>query len=137
MLIHRAIVAAVCLLLAMPVQAEDAPKPLPPIGDVVYKGVVGKALDAVPMDPGERVILQRTNAVVSGTLSVRTLAAWAGLAHPVLLVAGLAWGVFAALNINVPEVIATPDTNRAEPIEPTQIALLPAPPGQEATEAAR
>jgi len=139
MVIHHAIVFAACLLLANAARAQDTQEavPLPAVGDVVYKGFVGKALDAVPMDPEERVILQRTNAVVSGTLSVRTLAAWLGLTHPVLLAAGVVWGLYAASNIAVAEVKASPDRNRAEPIEPAQIALLPPPPLRVVAEAAR
>jgi hypothetical protein len=141
--IKCSLVLAACLLLAIPARAEDAaqPVPLPAVGDMVYKGFVGKALELVPMDPEERVILQRTNAVVSGTFTVRSIAAWVGLTHPVLLIAGVAWGLFAASNINVAEVTTSPDTNRVEPIGPSQIALLPAPPVEEvaatATVAAR
>ena len=137
--INRTIVLAACLLLAIPARAEDAPQPLPAMGDVLYKGLVGKALDAVPMDPEERIVLQRTSAVVSGTLTGRSLAAWAGLANPVLLIAGLAWGLYSAFNIKAAEAKAKPDTNRVEPIEagPPQVALLIGPPREEDTEGAR
>ncbi|HEY5293821.1 MAG TPA: hypothetical protein VIJ43_16060 [Burkholderiales bacterium] len=69
----------------------------------VYKGLVGSALDAIPMDPSQRVGLQRTNAVVSNTLFGRSLAAWAGLSNPVLLLGGLVWGMWAASNIKPAE----------------------------------
>ena len=140
--INRSIVLVTCLLLAIPARAEDAPQPLPAVGDVVYKGLVGKALDAVPMDPDERVILQRTNAVVSGTLTGRSLMVWAGLSNPILLIAGLAWGLFSASNIKAAEANAKPDTNRVEPLDPIktgqiQVVLLSATPGEEDTDGAR
>ena len=142
MLIKCSIVLAVCLLLAIPARAQDAPQPPPAVGDIVYKGIVGKALDAMPMDPDERVILQRTNAVVSGTLTGRSLMVWAGLTNPILIVAGLAWGVYSAFNIKAAEANGKPGTNRVEPLDPIkaeqpQIALLTGPPLEETTEAAR
>ncbi|MEK7681577.1 MAG: hypothetical protein AAB369_01965 [Chloroflexota bacterium] len=129
--INRAIVLAACLLLAAAARAEDAPPP-PAVGDVVYKGLVGKALDAVPMDSDERVKLQRTSAVVSGTMTGRTLSAWAGVTHPILIVVGLVWGLFSASNIKVADAPRKPATHRVEPREPieagqTRIALLIAP----------
>lgn len=74
------------------------------LDQVVYKGLVGNVLDAIPMDPVRRVDLQRTNAVVSSTLSARSLAVLAGLSNPVLLLGGFVWGVWAASNINPEEV---------------------------------
>lgn len=131
MRINRSIVLAGCLLLAIAARAEDAPQPLPAVGDVVYKGLVGKALDAVPMDPNERVILQRTSAVVSGTLTGRSLSVWAGLglSNPILLIAGVVWGLYSAFNIKAVEANAKPDTKRVEPLAPieagqTQVVLL-------------
>lgn len=120
MLINRPVVLAACLLLAIAARAEDIRQPPPAVGDVLYKGLVGKALDAVPMDPEERVALQRTGAVVSGTLTGRSISVWAGLSHPILLIAGLAWGLFSASNIRAPEAIAKPDTNRVEPPKPIE-----------------
>jgi hypothetical protein len=69
------------------------------LDQIVYKGLVGNALDGIPMDPSRRVSLQRTNAIISNTLSGRSLAALAGLTNPVLLLGGLAWGVWSASNI--------------------------------------
>jgi hypothetical protein len=66
---------------------------------VLYKGVVGNLLDAVPMDADQRTALQRTNAVVSGAVSGKSLATLAKLAHPGFLIGGLAWGLWAASNI--------------------------------------
>jgi hypothetical protein len=70
---------------------------------IVYKGLVGNVLDAIPMDPAKRVDLQRTNAVLSSTLSGRSLALLAGLSNPVLLIGGFVWGVWAASNIKPEE----------------------------------
>ena len=140
--INRSIILAACLLLAISARAEDAPQPLPAVGDVVYKGIIGKALDAVPMDPDERVTLQRASAVVSGTLTGRSLTVWAGLANPILLIAGVVWGLFSASNIKAAEANAKPDTNRVEPPAPIeagqpQVALLIGPPREEDTEGVR
>jgi hypothetical protein len=113
MLINRSIVLVTCLLLAVSARAQEAaptPFPLPAIGDAVYKGVVGKALDAVPMDAEKRTILQRTNAIVSGTLTGRSLTAWAGLTNPVLLIAGVVWGIYSATNIKTAQAKVEPDT---------------------------
>jgi hypothetical protein len=51
------------------------------------------------MDPSKRLDLQRTNAVVGNTLMGRSLAVFAGLSNPVLLLGGFVWGVWAAANI--------------------------------------
>jgi hypothetical protein len=140
--VNRAIVIAACLMLAAAARAEDVlqPPPLPAVGDVFYKGLVGTVLDAVPMDPDERVKLQRTSAVVSGTMTGRSLAAWFGASNPVLLVAGLVWGLFSASNIKVADARTKPQSIRlAEPLGPpeliepvevgqTRVALLIAPP---------
>ena len=66
---------------------------------IVYKGLVGNVLDAVPMDASDRLDLQRANAVVGNTLLGRSLAILAGLGNPVLLVGGFVWGMWAAINI--------------------------------------
>jgi hypothetical protein len=66
---------------------------------MLYKGLVGNALDVIPMDPSQRLSLQRTNAIVSNTLSGRSLALLAGLSNPVLLIGGLVWGIWSASNI--------------------------------------
>lgn len=66
---------------------------------VLYKGVVGNLLDAVPMESEQRTTLQKTNAIVSGALSGKSLATLAKLAHPGFLIGGLVWGLWAAANI--------------------------------------
>ncbi len=98
---------ALLLALASPASAQEDPASRPEPGvlssgfdQVVYKGLVGNVLDALPMDPAERLGLQRTNAVVSSTLFGRSLALLAGLSNPVLLLGGFAWGVWSAANIN-------------------------------------
>jgi hypothetical protein len=91
--------------------AENAPtvsnsKPSQGFDQVVYKGLVGNALEAVPMDPTQRVNLQRTNAVVSNTLSGRSLTVLAKLTNPAILIGSIAWGLWAAANINSPAIDA-------------------------------
>jgi len=135
--ISRAIFLSACLLLATAARAqEDDPPPPAAVSDVLYKGVVGKVLDAVPMDPEERVTLQRTGAVVSGTLTGRSLSAWSGLTHPILWVAGFAWGLVSASNIKAEPPAAKPVTTPlvVSPellgITPIQVAALTAPPAE-------
>ena len=73
------------------------------VDQVIYRGVVGNVLETVPLDPERRIELQRANAVVSNTLSGRTLAILLGLTTPVFIIGGLAWGVFAASRIRPAE----------------------------------
>ncbi len=47
-----------------PAKPAEAAHALP---DIVYKGVVGKVLDAIPLEPSMRMVLQLANALVSGT----------------------------------------------------------------------
>lgn len=98
------------LALAPPASAQDDPgsRAVPGVfargfDQVIYKGLVGNVLDAVPMDPSDRLHLQRTNAVVSNTLFGRSLAVLVGLSNPVLLLGGFVWGVWAASNIKPAE----------------------------------
>ena len=84
------------------VPTSDAPRSLTSesrLPDVLYKGVLGKALDYVPMNPENRVALQQTSSVISGSLSGRMLAGLFSIANPIAMIAGLAWGVFSAKNI--------------------------------------
>ena len=67
--------------------------------DVLYKGVLGKALDFVPMNPEDRVTLQQTSSIISASLSGRMLASLFSITNPIAMVAGLAWGLFSAKNI--------------------------------------
>ncbi len=98
--------ALLLLALAASASAQDDPPSAPIPGvfsqgldQAAYKGLVGNVLDAIPMDPLQRVDLQRTNAVVSNALFGRSLAALAGLSNPVLLLGGIVWGLWAASNI--------------------------------------
>jgi len=122
----RSSVLAACLWIALaPARAEEA-APLK-LDDVVYKGIVGKALDVVPMDPEHRAALQRTNAVVSNTALGRTLTALAGLTNPVLMVGGFVWGVFAASNIKPASAPAIVALDKPSPAPPA-VAAASAPP---------
>lgn len=70
-----------------------------PTAQVIYKGVIGNVLDTLPMDPVNRVDLQRANAVVSNTFSGRSLATLIGMSNPILMIGGLVWGLWSASNI--------------------------------------
>lgn len=98
------------LALTTPASAQDDAGPRAVAGafpqgfdQAVYKGLVGNVLDSIPMDPSQRLDLQRTNAVVSSTLLGRSLTILAGLSNPVLLLGGLVWGLWAASNIKPAE----------------------------------
>ena len=81
---------------------SDAPRSLTSesrLPDVLYKGMLGKALDFVPMNPDNRVTLQQTSSVISGSLTGRMLAGLFSIANPIAMVAGLAWGIFSAKSI--------------------------------------
>lgn len=102
----------------------------PRFDQMLYKGVVGNLLDAVPMDASERTALQRTNAVASGAMSGKSLAALAGLAHPGFLIGGLVWGLWAASNIEpapdtAPRAQHAPDTQRVASAAPNAAAPAP------------
>jgi hypothetical protein len=71
----------------------------PRTDQILYKGVVGNLLEAVPLDADQRVDLQRTNAVVSNPLSARSLALLLGVTNPVVMLGGLIWGLWAASRI--------------------------------------
>lgn len=90
---------------ALPAQRTD---------QILYKGVVGNLLEAVPMDPEQRVGLQRGNAVVSAPMTARSLALLIGITNPVVMIGGLIWGIWAASRIESP-----PQQAKA-PAEPTQ-----------------
>lgn len=109
-LYQRTVAAGLILMTALGARAQDVePAPGSPAfseetQQVIYKGVVGNLLEAVPLDAERRVTLQRTNAVVSNALSGRTLAPLLGIANPVLLIGGLVWGLYAASQIKAPVV---------------------------------
>jgi LysM repeat protein len=86
-----------------------ASTPSADVPDVLYKGVVGKALEMVPLEPSTRTGLQQANAVISGSLAGRSLAALTGFGGPLLTVAGLLWGIFSAHKIGAEQsAAATP-----------------------------
>jgi len=106
--INRPILLAAFALLALPVcvWAQDAAtdpaasfEPVPEIDQRIYKGLVGNVLDSLPMDPVDRVHLQRTNAVISNAFTGRSLAVLAG-GGPLLVLGGLLWGIWSASQIN-------------------------------------
>ena len=109
------IAAGLALIFAATAQAQDvepfspAPAPsasAPAVDQVIYKGVVGNLLEAVPLNPEKRVQLQRTNAVVSNLANARTLAIALGVTNPVLLIGGLVWGLWSASQIRPAQLAA-------------------------------
>lgn len=104
---------------------------------VIYKGVIGNVLDTLPMDPMQRVDLQRTNAVVSNTASGRTLSVLMGLSNPILMIGGLVWGMWAASNIHpvaVDTKVAALPVNAGVRVEPEErlVALADSSPAEKA-----
>lgn len=134
MLPPRPKILAGCVLLmtAACVCADDAPVPRVGVDDVLYKGIVGKALDVMPIDPQQRVALQRASAVASGTASGRAVSTWVGWSNPFLLVGGLVWGIFAASNIRAEAKAARVEATLA----PNPVPVVP-PAANVATEAER
>lgn len=120
--LYQRSIAASFILLAVGAaygqEQGERPPNIPPVSQVIYKGVVGNLLDEMPIDTAKRVDLQRTSAVVSNALSGRSLAVMLGVASPILMVAGLLWGVFAASQINAaptPATLPGPQPERAGP----------------------
>ena len=102
---QRTLAGALIGLTAMGAYAQDVkgvatpPALSPETEQVIYKGVVGNLLETVPIDPDSRVQLQKGNAVVSNAMAGRSIAILLGVTNPILLVAGLAWGVWSASRI--------------------------------------
>lgn len=84
--------------------------------DIVYKGVVGKALDLLPLDPSTRTGLQQASTVIGSSMVGKSLAALTGLGGPVLTVAGLVWGIFSAQKIGAMQA-AVPQPAGPEPAQ--------------------
>jgi hypothetical protein len=78
---------------------RDGRAATPRADQIIYKGVVGNLLEAVPLDADQRVDLQRTNAVISNPLSARSFALLLGVTNPVVMLGGLIWGIWAASRI--------------------------------------
>jgi len=74
-------------------------EPARALPDIVYKGIAGKVLDALPIEPETRANLQRANTIVSSAFTARSLGALTGLGGPLLTVAGVLWGVFSSRQI--------------------------------------
>ncbi len=108
---------------AAPTVADRIPVQRPQgVDQMLYKGVVGNMLEAVPMDAEQRTKLQRANAVVSGTLTGRSLSMLAKLAHPGFLVGGLVWGLWAAANIDAAPPAAPAQDTATTASSVTQVA---------------
>ncbi len=96
---------------------EKTAEPARALPDIVYKGVAGKVLDALPIEPSTRVALQRANSIVSGAFTARSLGALTGFGGPLLTVAGLIWGIFSSRQIE-----AAPATEAKVVPEPDPVA---------------
>jgi LysM repeat protein len=81
------------------------------LSDIVYKGVAGKVLDALPIEPSTRANLQRANSIVSSAFTARSLGALTGIGGPLVTVAGLLWGIFSSRQIEAAPTEAKPATN--------------------------
>jgi LysM repeat protein len=79
---------------------EKSAEPARALPDIVYKGIAGKVLDAMPIEPSTRATLQRANTIVSSTFTARSLGVLTGLGGPLLTVAGLLWGIFSSRQID-------------------------------------
>jgi LysM repeat protein len=105
---------------------EKPAEPASKLPDIMYKGVVGKVLDAMPLEPATRTALQQTNSVVSGTLTVRSLGVLAGFGGPLLTIAGLIWGIFSSRQIDpaaAGESKATGETKQVDAPKPADDAV--------------
>jgi hypothetical protein len=107
----------------------DTPARAKGVDQVLYKGVVGNLLDAVPIDPERRLELQRANAVASSVFSGRSLAVLLGVANPVLMVGGLVWGIWSASKIKPTQTTqAAPAFQLSQhPLVAAAAARVPAP----------
>ncbi len=111
--------------------AGAAGKPAEParaVPDILFKGIAGKMLDAVPIEPSTRADLQRASTIVSSTITTRSLGALTGLGGPLGAVAGLIWGIFSSRQIEAapvadakPVAEAIPAVG-AQPAERTKVA---------------
>jgi hypothetical protein len=125
------------LIVSPELSPVDQP-PVPAIDQVIYKGVVGNILEAVPLDPEQRVHLQRGNAVLNNTFTGRSLALLLGIASPPLMIVGLIWGIWSAANIKPAQgEAATAGAPAPQPqAEAQQVAAPVQPSNAPSTEAA-
>ena len=110
--------------------------PVPAIDQMIYKGVVGNILEAMPLDPEQRVNLQRGNAVVNNTFTGRTLAVLLGIASPPLMVVGLIWGIWSAAKIKSNQGDPAPATGLVPQAQAEQPAADVQPPDGSSTDQA-
>ena len=120
--LQQTIAAVLIALTAVSVRAQDLETAAPAgksveVEQVLYKGVVGNVLEAVPMDAGQRVQLQKTNAVVSNAMAGRSLALLLGIASPALLIGGLVWGILAASRIKAAPAVAQTEEKPGPPLQ--------------------
>ncbi len=73
------------------------------LSDFIYKGALGKALDFLPMQAEDRVVVQQAGSVVNGALTGIKLSGLLNIATPIAAVFGLLWGAFSAKNIETAE----------------------------------
>ena len=93
-------------------RSSETQAPAQRADQILYKGIVGNLLEAVPMDAEQRVGLQRGNALVSAPFSARSLALLLGITNPAVMIGGLIWGIWAASRIEAapanPKAVAEP-----------------------------
>jgi hypothetical protein len=83
---------------------------------VIHKGVIGNVLEVVPLEPENRVQLQRSGAIVNNTFTGRSIAVALGLASAPLMAVGLIWGLWSASKIKgVPAAAAPVSSLTPEP----------------------
>ena len=98
-------------------------EPAQALPDIVYKGIAGKVLDAMPIEPSTRLGLQRANTIVSSTLTVRSVGLLTGLGGPLGALAGLLWGIFSSRQIEAaPPAEAKPAANTIPVADATSAA---------------
>jgi hypothetical protein len=93
-LLHGATVSA-----QPPDEEATTKRKAPATEQLMYRGIGGNILEAVPMEAEDRLRLQRLNAVLSSPISARSLAVALGIASPPLMLVGLVWGLWSAANI--------------------------------------
>lgn len=86
------------------------------LSDIVYKGVAGKVLDALPIEASTRANLQRANTIVSSAFTARSLGALTGLGGPLVTVAGLLWGIFSSRQIEAAPAAETKPATNTNPV---------------------
>jgi hypothetical protein len=99
---------------------EKPAEPSRALPDILYKGVAGKVLDALPIEPATRANLQRANTIVSSAFTARSLGALTGLGGPLLTVAGLLWGVFSSRQIEAAPAGETKPATNTNPVADTR-----------------